>query len=33
VASFGVNGAVDLKQENDQEIDPITGEIGFTRPR
>ena len=29
VGSFGVNGAVDLKQENDQEIDPITGEVGL----
>jgi quinoprotein glucose dehydrogenase len=29
VTSFGVNGAVDLKQENDQEIDPITGEVGL----
>jgi len=29
VASFGVNGAVDLKQEYDQEIDPITGEVGL----
>jgi quinoprotein glucose dehydrogenase len=29
VAGFGVNGAVDLKQENDQEIDPITGEVGL----
>src|SRR5687768_124495 len=29
VASFGTNGAVDLKQNNDQEIDLITGEIGL----
>ena len=29
VGGFGVNGAVDLKQENDQEIDPITGEVGL----
>jgi quinoprotein glucose dehydrogenase len=29
VASFGVNDAVDLKQEHDQEIDPITGEVGL----
>ncbi len=29
VAGFGTNGAVDLKQNNDQEIDLITGEIGL----
>jgi quinoprotein glucose dehydrogenase len=29
VTSFGLNGAVDLKQENDQEIDPVTGEVGL----
>src|SRR6185295_14184141 len=26
---FGKNGVVDLKQEFDQEIDPITGEVGL----
>jgi quinoprotein glucose dehydrogenase len=26
---FGVNGVVDLKQEADQELDPITGEIAW----
>ena len=26
---FGKNGIVDLKQDDDQEIDPITGEIGL----
>jgi quinoprotein glucose dehydrogenase len=29
VASFGQNGIVDLKQNNDQVLDPITGEIGL----
>ncbi len=29
LSSFGTNGAVDLKQNNDQEIDLITGEIGL----
>ena len=29
VPSFGRNGAVDLKTEIDQQIDPITGEIGL----
>jgi quinoprotein glucose dehydrogenase len=29
VAGFGVNGAVDLKLENDQEIDLVTGEVGL----
>ena len=29
VASFGKNGIVDLKMENDQPVDPITGEIGL----
>jgi quinoprotein glucose dehydrogenase len=29
VIGFGVNGAVDLKQENDQEIDLVTGEVGL----
>jgi quinoprotein glucose dehydrogenase len=28
-ASFGQNGIVDLKAENDQPIDPITGEVGL----
>src|ERR1700719_3098774 len=27
--TFGDNGVVDLKQEDDQEIDPITGEVGL----
>jgi quinoprotein glucose dehydrogenase len=26
---FGVNGVVDLKKENDQDLDPITGEIAW----
>ena len=29
VAGFGRNGLVDLKLNNDQEMDPITGEIGL----
>ncbi len=29
VAGFGQNGIVDLKQEDDQEIDPVTGEVGL----
>ena len=29
VPSFGENGIVDLKQYNDQVIDPLTGEIGW----
>ena len=29
VKSFGVNGVVDLKDQLDQEIDPVTGEIGL----
>jgi quinoprotein glucose dehydrogenase len=29
VAGFGTNGAVDLKQDNDQVIDPMNGEIGL----
>ena len=29
VAGFGVNGVVDLKLDNDQTIDPVTGEIGL----
>ena len=29
VPSFGVNGIVDLKQNNDQTIDPLSGEIGL----
>ena len=29
VASFGKNGIVDLKQEMDQPLDPVTGEIGL----
>jgi quinoprotein glucose dehydrogenase len=29
VASFGRNGIVDLKDDNDQVMDPITGEIGL----
>ena len=29
VSSFGVNGAVDLKLEDDQDIDLITGEVGL----
>ena len=28
-ADFGKNGVVDLKKEDDQTIDPITGEIGL----
>jgi quinoprotein glucose dehydrogenase len=28
-ANFGRNGVVDLKTENDQPVDPITGEIGL----
>src|ERR1700719_4921664 len=27
--TFGDNGVVDLKQEDDQDIDPITGEVGL----
>src|SRR5581483_8563289 len=29
VPGFGANGVVDLKQDDDQEIDPITGEVGL----
>jgi quinoprotein glucose dehydrogenase len=29
VRSFGQNGVLDLKQNNDQTLDPITGEIGL----
>jgi quinoprotein glucose dehydrogenase len=29
VRSFGTNGVVDLKLGNDQEIDPLSGEIGY----
>ena len=29
VPSFGVNGVVDLKENDDQEIDPVTGEVGL----
>ena len=29
VAGFGVNGAVDLKLEDDQDIDLVTGEVGL----
>ena len=29
VPSFGANGVVDLKQDDDQDIDPITGEVGL----
>src|ERR1700677_3154486 len=29
VRSFGQNGLVDLKLEDDQEIDPVTGEVGL----
>jgi quinoprotein glucose dehydrogenase len=29
VSSFGKGGAVDLKLDDDQEIDPITGEVGL----
>jgi quinoprotein glucose dehydrogenase len=29
VAGFGANGIVDLKQDDDQPIDPITGEVGL----
>ena len=29
VPAFGENGIVDLKQHNDQAIDPLTGEIGW----
>jgi quinoprotein glucose dehydrogenase len=29
VAGFGQNGVVDLKQDDDQQIDPVTGEVGL----
>jgi quinoprotein glucose dehydrogenase len=29
VPAFGVNGIVDLKQDDDQDIDPVTGEVGL----
>jgi quinoprotein glucose dehydrogenase len=29
VTTFGRNGVVDLKQDDDQQIDPITGEVGL----
>ena len=28
-AGFGKNGIVDLKMDDDQPVDPITGEIGL----
>src|SRR6202045_2580379 len=32
VAGFGVNGMVDLKLDDDQEMDLITGEVGLNAP-
>jgi quinoprotein glucose dehydrogenase len=32
IPSFGTNGIVDLKRENDQAMDPITGDIGLHAP-
>src|SRR5207237_6935069 len=32
VAGFGRNGVVDLKQDDDQEIDLVTGEVGLHAP-
>jgi len=29
VVGFGKNGIIDLKQDDDQEIDPVTGEVGL----
>jgi quinoprotein glucose dehydrogenase len=29
IASFGTNGLVDLKQDDDQQMDPVTGEVGL----
>jgi quinoprotein glucose dehydrogenase len=29
IRSFGTDGAVDLKRDNDQVVDPITGEVGL----
>src|SRR5262249_8681227 len=29
ISTFGKNGVVDLKLEDDQEIDPVTGEVGL----
>ena len=29
ISTFGVNGAVDLKEDDDQTIDPLSGEIGI----
>jgi quinoprotein glucose dehydrogenase len=29
IPSFGINGIVDLKQEMDQQIDPVTGDLGL----
>jgi quinoprotein glucose dehydrogenase len=29
ITSFGQGGIVDLKEDNDQDIDPLSGEIGF----
>src|SRR5438552_10723122 len=29
VPAFGVNGVVDLKQDDDQDIDLVTGEVGL----
>ena len=29
IESFGIGGIVDLKQEMDQELDPVTGEVGL----
>ena len=29
VAKFGRNGVIDLKQDNDQTMDPVTGEVGL----
>jgi quinoprotein glucose dehydrogenase len=32
VKSFGKDGRVDLKQDDDQQIDPVTGEVGLHAP-
>ena len=29
VPGFGRDGMVDLKRDNDQQIDPVTGEVGL----
>jgi len=29
IPAFGVNGVIDLKLDDDQEIDPVTGDLGF----